>query len=139
MQENPAYACGIINEAKPKPEDTDDYILYNESEKQDKQLDTQLLLCAKGLFYTSSQFVCSQIFELCNYMTVVEVQVKFIFIDAIATFVELVMQYANERFQDINFGIEVQLPVYAWLYYYTNFQPYTVKNEVRIPHHWCNI
>ena len=47
MQENPAYAYGMINEAKPKPEDTDDYIWYNESEKQDKQLDTQLLLCAK--------------------------------------------------------------------------------------------
>lgn len=26
MQENPAYAYGMINEAKPKPEDTDDYI-----------------------------------------------------------------------------------------------------------------
>ena len=26
LQENPAYACGMINEAKPKPEDTDIYI-----------------------------------------------------------------------------------------------------------------
>ena len=79
----------------------------NESEKQDKQLDTQLLLCAKFLFYISSQFAYSQIFELCSYMTVVEVQVKFKFTDAIATFVELVMQYANQRFKEISFVIEV--------------------------------
>ena len=30
MQENPAYAFVMINETKPKPEDTDDYIWYND-------------------------------------------------------------------------------------------------------------